>query len=398
MMKSTGIQFPPADIMLYAHDGRGLGHVSRSVAIGLAVRRLFPDLRLLLITGSAQTQDLIGSGTLDWLKLPAYQTAVVDGRSCGVSGKSAYSDHHLGLIRGEQIRRTLNLYRPRVVLADHSPQGKHKELLPSLQDVEIQKNTIWLLGMRGVIGSVKQTTSELAVDLFKQYYTGLLWYGDSAVLGTAHCQGLNRNFSTIAKECGYVSRLTEIEKIGSDKLQKTNRFSCTISAPWAGEQSERFLELLACFLQDAGDRHGSFCLFAGADISSGVLEKFEALECCTVFPFCSDYQQILMRSQTAIIYGGYNSLVDIMAAGIPALVVMRGMQDQEQQMHLSALAGSLPGSIFAVEEDDCVNSPGLLATKLSALLSAHRPCSDAAPAVNLSGAENAARLLASFLQ
>jgi len=43
------------DILLYGHDGRGLGHVSRSVAIGLALRRLYPHLKICVITGCRQT-------------------------------------------------------------------------------------------------------------------------------------------------------------------------------------------------------------------------------------------------------------------------------------------------------------------------------------------------------
>ncbi len=396
MMKTSEEQFPPADIIFYAHDGRGLGHISRSVAIGLAVRRLYPKLRLLLLTGGAQTQELIGPGSLDWLKLPAYQTVVVGGRSRGIHGKSAYSDHELGLIRGHQIRRILNLYRPRIVLADHSPQGKHKELLPSLQDPEIRQHTTWFLGIRGVVGKVKQTASDLAIDLFRQYYSGLLWYGDSAILGSAHCQSLNRMFSTVAEECGYVSRMTEVEKTGGNQRQRSSRFRCTISVPWAGEQSERFLELLARYLQTAGHRQGRFNLFFGSDISLQLIERFAALDCCTVYPFGSNYLQILNHSRTALIYGGYNSLVDVMASGMPALVVMRSMQDQEQQQHLFALSNVWPNSLFAVDETDCLNNPALLGQKLSVLLAADRSGVNG-PAANFSGAEHAARFLASRL-
>lgn len=397
MIKTTVPKFPPVDILFYAHDGRGLGHISRSVAIGLAVRRLYPELRLLLVTGGSQTQELIGAGPLDWLKLPAYQTEVVDGKSRGIDGKSVYSDQHLGVIRGDHIRQMIKLYRPRVVLADHSPQGKHKELLPSLQDSEINNNTRWLLGVRGVVGSVKQTSSSLAVDLFKQYYSGLLWYGDSEILGTAHCHGLNTQFSTKAEECGYVSRLTEVEKYNLDQVKRDSRFHCTISVPWAGEQTNRFLELLASLLKTADEEGGAFRIFFGSDISLGVRERFECLNCCRVDHFGSNYLETLKRSQTAIIFGGYNSLVDVMAAGIPALVVLRNMQDQEQQQHLSALVDKLPESLLAVEEHECISSSSLLDTKLSALFAAAGGSSDN-HGVNLSGAENAARFLASSLK
>ncbi len=389
-------QFPPVDIMLYAHDGRGLGHISRSVAIGLAVRRLYPELRLLLVTGGAQTQELIGAGALDWLKLPAYQTEVIDGKSCGIDGKSAYSDQDLGVIRGDHIRQIITLYRPRVVLADHSPQGKHKELIPSLQENEIKKETKWFLGVRGVVGSVKQTSSGLAADLFKQYYSGLLWYGDSEILGTTHCRSLNTQFLTRAEECGYVSRLTEVEKFSPDQVKRDAPFRCTISVPWAGEQTSAFLELLASLLETREEGGEDWRIFLGSDISMRVRERFQCLKCCRVDPFGSNYLETLKRSQTAIIFGGYNSLVDVMAAGIPALAVLRNMRDQEQQQHLTALVKKLPDRLSAVEEHDCLKSPSLLDIKLSALFAAAGERS-ARQGINLSGAEHAAHFLASSL-
>ena len=78
------------DLLIYAHDGRGLGHASRSVAIGLAVRRLFPGLKVLFLCGARQSADLIGEGGLDWIKLPAYRTRVVGGVSKGCDGESNF--------------------------------------------------------------------------------------------------------------------------------------------------------------------------------------------------------------------------------------------------------------------------------------------------------------------
>jgi len=395
-MKLMEEKFPPVDIMLYAHDGRGLGHISRSVAIGLAVRRLYPELRLLLLTGGPQTQELIGSGLLDWVKLPAYQTEVVNGKSRGIDGKSSYSDRQLGVIRGEQIHQIVTLYRPRVILADHSPQGKHRELLLSLQDPELNSHTTWLLGMRGVVGSVEQTSSGLAVDLYRKYYSGLLWYGDSGILGPDHCQSLNSQFSTTAKECGYVSRYTEIHRSGDQQTGQRSRFCSVISVPWAGEQTDRFLDVLASFLERYGANYGKFMLFVGNDISSKMKGRFERTACCTVNLFGSMYLETLKHSRTAVVFGGYNSVVDVLAAGIPALVVMRNMQDQEQQVHLSALAGRLPERFLSIEEHDCVKAPSLLHARLSTLFAA-KERRFKTHGVNFSGAETAAHTLASFV-
>lgn len=139
------------DVLIYAHDGRGLGHVSRSVGIGLALRRLYPDLSVLLVTGCATTAELIGDGLLDWIKLPSYKTNVSAGKSSGVKGDSNIEDKLLGELRAQNIRDIVAAYKPKVFLADHTPQGKHKELLPSH---EVSPETIRVLGIRAVVGEV----------------------------------------------------------------------------------------------------------------------------------------------------------------------------------------------------------------------------------------------------
>ncbi|MFC1876511.1 hypothetical protein ACFL2E_04470, partial [Thermodesulfobacteriota bacterium] len=136
------------DLLIYAHDGRGLGHASRSIAVGMAVRRLYPELKLLFITGSRMVSQLIDNVPLDWLKLPAYQTKVVDGVSTGRSSFINFTDTELGECRSSIIKHLVGVLRPRCILADHTPQGKHKELVPSLEATR-DTDTTWVLGVRG---------------------------------------------------------------------------------------------------------------------------------------------------------------------------------------------------------------------------------------------------------
>ena len=110
------------DILIYAHDGRGLGHASRSIGIGMALRRLFPNLKVLFVSGCRQSQELIGAAPLDWLKLPSYETIVENGKSRGIIGKSMFSDNQIGEFRAKELEHLVALYRPRLVLVDHTPQ------------------------------------------------------------------------------------------------------------------------------------------------------------------------------------------------------------------------------------------------------------------------------------
>jgi len=340
------------DILIYAHDGRGLGHVSRSLGIGMALRRLFPDLKVLFVSGSAFTSDLIGGAPLDWLKLPAYKTEVVEGQSRGIVGNSMFSDKELGELRAGDLCHIVTQYRPKLVLVDHTPQGKHRELLQALEMAP--DDCHWVLGVRGVIGAVKQAKTASTREIFQSYYSDLLWYGDTGVLGKEHCRLLNEQYGVVPFECGYVSRLGEYLECNTPKNKKS-RWAGVVSIPWLGEKSLHLLQCLADALRQIPADYGTWCLFVGAGdeaLESNVTGLFSGLDHCHLERPGKNYAQALMNADSALIYGGYNSLVDVVFAKIPTLVVLRDMKDQEQQVHVHCLQEKLTDTLVSVSEDD----------------------------------------------
>lgn len=388
---------PRLDVLLYAHDGRGLGHASRTIGVGMALRRLYPGLRVLFVSGCAKSNELIGRAPLDWLKLPSYRTEVVAGKSRGVDGNSGYSDYDLGVLRSRQIYDLVQLYRPRVVLSDHSPQGKHRELVPALECSEAT-DTRWMLGVRGVVGAVPQATSVLARTLFQKHYCGLLWYGDSAILGQDNIRQLSEWYGVDPVECGYVSRLQELTYPDPVEENGIGRYSCTISVPWLGERTSSFLHELSSALQEIGPEHGLWRLFVdygdNPEISKEVWRLFGSIEHCRLEPFGRTYVEALLRSRSSLIYGGYNSLVDVLCCNIPTLVILREMKDNEQQIHLEKLLQHF-GKGFRVLSESGANAR-LLRNELLAGLQRKQSCGQSD--VNISGAKNSADNIAGILE
>ncbi|WP_136798648.1 hypothetical protein [Desulfosediminicola ganghwensis] len=394
---------PRLDILIYAHDGRGLGHVSRSAAIGMAIRRLYPELKVLLVTGASLTQDLIGDRHLDWLKLPSYATEVVDGVSRGIAGSSGFEDSELGTLRSRQLLQVVELYRPRVVLADHTPQGKHRELLPAMQhsSVKIGGKTRWVLGVRGVVGGVAQAGSETARATFEVYYQNLLWYGDSGVLGQDHLRLLENFYKVVPNECGYVARLREVSA-NTAADARASGLAATVSIPWLGENTGHFARQLAQAINTLGDEYGAWNIFCDPQTRS----VFSSIPRCQVFSFSgAAYVNSLKASRAAVIFGGYNSVVDALSLGIPALVIMREMADREQQIHLERLSGSVGEKLQALDESRATTA--LLQNTLKRIFQLSNPKKACRPgiipdgvatngltqfrtAINLNGAENAA--------
>jgi len=385
------------DILIYAHDGRGLGHVSRSIGVGMALRRLYPHLKVLFVSGCRQSQELIGQAPLDWLKLPAYETRVEGGKSRGIVGRSMFTDSQLGIFRAKELEQLVTLYRPRLVLADHTPQGKHKELMPALA-VSRNAGTKWILGTRGVIGSVSQANSDLATRLYRKFYHGLLWYGDRNVLGISHIEQLQCQYKEFPKECGYVSRLAELAAWTerSREFEMGDTLAGTVSIPWLGEKSLHFLQLLAVALTNIPQNFGNWHLFIDTGSSQSVKKKvfrmFAGLSHCTLEQPGMKYVETLLRSKTAVIYGGYNSLMDVLYTGLPTLVVERQMRDNEQQLHLQRLAKKVKERIIVISEAG-VTSEQMTASLLDNFSKDERVPVD----VNLDGAAEAAIALNEFL-
>ncbi|MCD4722971.1 MAG: hypothetical protein K8S13_24400 [Desulfobacula sp.] len=379
---------PRLDILIYAHDGRGLGHASRSIGIGLALRRIYPDLKVLFISGCQISRELIGSAPLDWLKLPSYETEVINGKSRGIDGQSNFTDKQLGEIRSETLRHIIELYQPRIVLADHSPQGKHKELRGALEETT-KTDTKWVLGIRGVIGAVPQVRSTLACELFEKYYSALLWYGDSSVLGNENMKQLQNQFGISPVECGYVSRLTEIHKQQRKKLSTDVDLAGTVSIPWLGESTFDFIVELAEALRLLGASHGKWQIFIGVEEGSKddikIHSLFQDLDHCSIEIPSSRYNDALVNSKCALIYGGYNSLMDILHLGIPCVVLVRKMQDKEQDIHLRQLLMKTGNQLLVFREND-LNHDELFAALKNQILAPRQK----EKTINLNGAAMAA--------
>jgi len=375
------------DILIYAHDGRGLGHASRSIAIGMALRRLYPELKVLFISGSSFTAELIDSVPLDWLKLPAYATRISDGKSRGITGPSNFQDPELGELRAEAIKQVVELYRPRVVLCDHSPRGKHRELLPAQ---EASRDTQWVLGVRGVVGAVPQVFSDDAREAFRLHFHKLLWYGDEAVLGHTDLKELSTCFGCAPIPCGYVSRLGELARWRKSEQPEIKKYAGSISIPWQGEQTLTVIKNLVIALKKIGPQHGRWNIFLGTNTEqpeNNPDQWFKELSHVHVQPPGSQYAQSLTHSKTALIYGGYNSITDVLCLNIPAVVLLRAMQDEEQQQHLQQLARHTGHQLRILPEHEA--TPEKLEQLLRAQLGCHLP----APVIELNGAETAAHAL-----
>ena len=119
---------------------------------------------------------------------------------------------------------------------------------------------------------------------------------------------------------------------------------------------------------------------------------FSELDNCHIESPGLRYVSSLLRSKTALVYGGYNSLMDIMFCGMPSLVVLREMEDKEQQIHLACLLRITGNRLTTVQESQ------VSAKELESLLLKNLEAAKSAPPeIKIDGAVRAAHYLNQFL-
>src|SRR5215211_6671645 len=119
----------PMRALLYSHDGFGLGHVRRNLAIAAALRAALPDACVVLATGWSELPEHWLPAGVDTVKLPALRKLEND----------KYAGRHLALsadevraIRSSLLESIVRSLRPDVLLVDKHPCGVRGELRSAL--------------------------------------------------------------------------------------------------------------------------------------------------------------------------------------------------------------------------------------------------------------------------
>jgi len=242
----------------------------------------------------------------------------------------------------------IKIFKPRFVLVDHAPSGKREELHRALEETK-DTDTRWILGLRGIIGDDKDVWSDYSIQLFKVHYHSILWYGDTNVLGHNSLNAIERHFGVKPVETGYVSRLREIRHL---LVPEKDPIAGTIAIPWGSDATWAFLQNVYSALATIGDTYGQWRLFVAREKKDTIQELFKKLSFCTVEEVSERYVPSLLNSRVAMLYAGYNSLTDVLAAQIPSVVLLRDVEDKEQQDHLTRLLPFTKESIYVLSESN----------------------------------------------
>jgi len=325
-------------ILLYSHDSYGLGHLRRTLLIAGRLAALDNVSDVVVATGSPRAQSFDVPAGVDTVKLPAITK---DESGCYVGRSLRMPFAELVEFRADLLSSVARSLRPDVVVVDHTPTGLAGELLPTLRAVRPRARLV--LGLRDIIDDpafvAAQWRDERLLPLVQEYYDHVLVYGDPTIVTTASELGLEHSLPGRVTHVGYLSRpMPQPRPTGA-----SDRPSVLVTAGGGGD-GHHLLRAWAEFLNTLGPAapFTSVVLTGPLMAARRRTEITRAIERsgapATVMAF-SDAPEAIMAAASAVIsMAGYNSVCELLALGVPALLVPRERPRREQLLRAQRLA------------------------------------------------------------
>lgn len=386
-------------VMLYCQYLTGMGHLVRSTEI---IKELVKNFEVCLINGGPpipgfQIPEAVQIATLPPLWIEDGKLQVTDG----------FADlEEVKEVRKNALIELCDRFQPDILITEFFPFGRHKllfELLPLMEHIKTNfPQTKIVSSVRDIVGRTDLEREEnLIAGLTRKYFDLILCHSD------ADFQKLEESFSEInsldceVKYTGFVTQSVD-EKVGLNEIDAENLNG---SKPFifvsvgGGRIGYELLEnvILASPKLKTLIPH-QIIAFTGPFLPEAQFEKLQQLAAgksnISLYKFTPNLAAYLQKADLSISLTGYNTTMNIMTAGVPALVVPIGhySYDEEQLIRTKKLERLGIVSVMYPEE---LNPESLAETICARLSQLSTP--KFTKYFNFNGAANSAKFIQELL-
>ena len=332
---------PCADrFLFYSHDGFGLGHTRRHLAVAQALTELAPGASVLLATGSDIVSRVNLAPPIDILKLPGLRKVAND-EYAARRLRIPVSD--IRALRSDLLHAAVKAYRPTVVLVDKHPFGAKGEFRAGLEELRAAGGCA-VLGLRDILDEPASVLKEWSPyrmrELISTFYDRVLVYGDRSVFDPIAAYDFPDSLAARTHFCGYVVNRDDTESEGEPgalPLSRDRSGRPTVLAT-AGGGEDGFL-LLQTFIRAAAHESWNAIAVAGP-MSPGpelkTLRRQASKANVALHTFVPNLTEMFQSVDALVCMGGYNTLVEAVSRGVPTLCVPRTTPRREQLIRARA--------------------------------------------------------------
>ncbi|HMB47180.1 MAG TPA: glycosyltransferase [Afifellaceae bacterium] len=372
--------------LIYVQHLLGIGHAVRAAAIGRALRDR--NVAVTLVTGN-RLPDVIDTHGMTVVPLPAARAADVTFRVLlDEAGKPV--DEAWQAARTKQLLHVFETEQPDILLTEFFPLGRRKfrfELIPLLEKARAQPDRpVIASAVRDILVAKDDPAIERwMADTALRYYDRLLVHGDPEFIRLDETFSFAGDLQHLIAYTGYVHGGAVAPQPpageGDDEI---------IVACGGGSVGETVLRA-AVDAATAGPEDRRWRILAGRDLPQGLFDELAAKTAPNLILQHArpDFPNLLKRARLSVCQAGYNTVMDIMAAGTSGVLVPFA-QARESEQTIRAAALERHGRMVMIAED------GLTGSSLAAAVDRAMKLPRRWPSREMNGAERSADILLSL--
>ena len=328
--------------LFYSHDGFGLGHTRRNLAIAAALTELDQDASILLATGTDDVNRLGVPPHVEVLKLPGLSKVANDDYA---ARRLPISTSDIRKLRSALLTAAVQSFRPNVMLVDKHPLGASGELRSALEELRAADGRA-ALGLRDVLDDRVTILCEWGRHNLQtriaDYHDRVLVYGQQAIFDPITEYDFPASVAEQTLFCGYV--VTRPGRKEDDDDQPSlfpigPRTRPVVLATTGG--GEDGFTLLETFIRAASEAPWDGIVVAGPlapESRRRTLRRLAAEAGIAFHTFVPGLDGQFGLADALVCKGGYNTLVEAVASGIPTVCVPRISPRREQFIRTQAFA------------------------------------------------------------
>jgi len=260
----------------------------------------------------------------------------------------AATDARFRRLRAQLLRDVALGLAPDLVLVDHEPLGHKGEFRDGLCALKQQcPDTKFVFGLRDImddIGRIRGQWQELGVyDALENVYDGIAVYGQPELFDVADAYAIPESVRPKLHYCGYVVR----DLPTADPAAVRRRYGLPERGPLlaasVGSGSDGY-PVLDAACTAVGRLRRAFPDLVAVLVTGPFMPAHErtllearATATCRVVPQ-ADTLELMAAADAILGMGGYNSVIEALAAARPLVIVPRATHKVEQQLRAETLA------------------------------------------------------------
>ena len=380
-------------LLFYCQHSLGMGHLVRSLALAASLAERF---RVVLLNGGKLPKGLPVPGGVEVVNLPPLG---LDAEGRLVSRDGRRTAERAKELRRVQILETYRRLRPGVVLVELFPFGRKKfagELTPLLEAAraEESRRPLVVCSLRDILVRARaeqQKHDARAVETANRYFDAVLVHSDPTFARLEESLGSYRRLAVPVHYTGFVLPAQEPAPRAATKGER--QILVSAGGGLVGETLFRTAAAAYTLLGPTDDV--TMKIVAGPFLPEGAWQSLREsagrLRGLSTRRFVPDLCAEMRLSAASVSQCGYNTALDIVRAGVPALVVPFADGGEDEQLERARRLERL-GALRVAEQREL--DPARFAQELRSLLT-FRPQE---AALDMRGGHNSARLIESLLR